>query len=74
MSVASDFAATITSENVSMATAQALRPDPYIGPGGLVKITVLDDGNGQVAFGTNIYPLPAAVAVELANYLLATFA
>jgi hypothetical protein len=74
MSVASDFATTIATEVTAMADAEALRPAPYVGPGGLVTISVLNDGNGQVTFGTNTYPLPAAVAVALANYLLATFA
>lgn len=73
MSIASDFAVTITTEVTAMADAEALRPAPYVGPGGLVTIKVLNDGNGQLSFGTNTYPLPAAVAVSLANYLIATF-
>lgn len=73
MSIASDFAATISTEEIAMADAEALRPAPYTGPGGLVTISVLNDGNGQLSFGTNIYPLPAALALDLAAYLVATF-
>lgn len=71
MSLASDFAALITVEDVNMAAAEALRPAPFVGP--LVTISVQNDGSAQIKFGTNTYPAPAAAAFALGQYLVATF-
>lgn len=71
MSIASDYAALIQAGNSNFAAVQALRPAPFVGP--LVTVSVLDDGNCEIKFGTNVYHAPAAAAVAFGQYMVATF-